>query len=93
MENWKKAVIAGTATAGAVLLLRRRSGAGIVLAGISVAALASEYPEKFNQLRRDLPNYVDRGTHFLDVVTRVGQRLADLSEGRLQYALDDFASM
>jgi hypothetical protein len=82
MENWKRALIAGSAGLGTVMLLRRQKTAGLVLAGISLAVLASEYPEKFAEIRERIPEYVDRGTQFIDVVSRVGERLATLAERR-----------
>jgi hypothetical protein len=89
MENWKKAIIAGSAGASAVMFLRRRSAAGVIFAGISVAALASEYPQKFVQLRKDLPDYLDRGTRFLEVVSRVGERVAELAQRGRRSAWDE----
>ena len=82
MENWKRAVVAGSAGLGAIMLLQRRKTAGMVLAGISLAVLASEYPDKFAEIRERVPEYVERGTQFLEVVSRVGERLADVAERR-----------
>jgi len=47
-----------------------------------LATLASEYPDQFAEFRENLPDYVERGTHFLDVVSRVGERLAEAAENR-----------
>jgi hypothetical protein len=82
MENWKKALLIGAATTGAILLLRGQRTAGLVCAGVGLATLASEYPEKFAEIRDNLPEYVDRGTTFLDVVSKVGDRLAQVAEKR-----------
>jgi hypothetical protein len=82
MENWKRALLAGSAGASAIMFLKGNRSAGLVLAGISVATLASEYPEKFAEFRERLPEYVERGTNFLDVVSRVGERLAEAAERR-----------
>ena len=76
MENWKKALLAGSAGASAIMLLRGNRTAGIILAGVGLATLASEYPEKFAEIRENLPGYVERGTAFLDVASRVGERLS-----------------
>ena len=76
MENWKRALLAGSAGASALMLLKGNRTAALVLAGVGLATLASEYPEKFNELRENLPDYVERTTTFLDVVARVGERLA-----------------
>jgi hypothetical protein len=82
MENWKRAVVAGAAGASVMFFLNRRSTAGIIFAGVSLATLASEYPDKFAEIRERMPDYVERGTNFLDVVSRVGERLADATERR-----------
>ena len=82
MENWKKALLAGSAGAGAILFLKGKPAAGLVLAGVGLATLASEYPEKFAEFRENLPDYVDRGTSFLNVVSRAGERLAEAAERR-----------
>ena len=82
MQNWKRAVVFGSLGVGAVLIATRRRPAGAVLAATGLALLASEYPEKFEQIRNDLPHYVDRGTKFLDMVTRMGSRFASLAEDR-----------
>ena len=82
MENWKKALLAGSAGASALLFLRGKPAAGLVLAGVSLAALASEYPEKFAEFRDNLPDYIDRGNSFLNVVSRAGERLAEAADRR-----------
>ena len=65
MENWKRAVVAGSVGTSAILFLKGRRPAGVLMAGVGLAVLASEYPEKFEQIREELPNYVDRGTEFI----------------------------
>lgn len=82
MENWKKALLAGSAGASLMLFLKGNKTAGLIFAGVSLATLASEYPEKFAEFRENLPDYVERGSTFLDVVSRVGERLADAAESR-----------
>jgi len=82
MENWKRALIAGSAGLGTIMLLQRRKTAGLVLTGISLAVLASEYPEKFAEIRDRMPEYVEKGTQYLEVVSRVGERLAEVAERR-----------
>src|SRR6266550_4384716 len=82
MENWKKALLAGSAGASALLFLKGKPSAGLILAGVGLATLASEYPEKFAEFRENLPDYVDRGTSFLNLVSRAGERLAEAAERR-----------
>lgn len=80
MENWKRAVIAGSVGASVILFIKGKKPAGILFAGLGLATLASEYPQHFEKLRDDLPDYLDRGTRFLEVVSRVGERLAAATE-------------
>jgi hypothetical protein len=82
MENWKRALLAGSAVAAAITFLKGKSNAGIILSGIALATLASEYPDEFAELRDQLPRFMERGTTFLSVATRVGERLAEAADGR-----------
>ena len=72
MENWKLALVGGAAGVGTIMLLKRKWTAGIILAGVGVATLASEYPEEFAQIRNRLPDFIERGNQFLEVASRVG---------------------
>jgi hypothetical protein len=82
MENWKRALLAGAAGTSAVMFLKGNRTAGLLLAGASVAMLASEYPEKFAEFRENLPQYLDRGMKFLDTASRAGERLAEIAGNR-----------
>jgi hypothetical protein len=82
MPNWKRALLAGSAGAAVVMFLKGRPAAGALLAGIGLATLASEYPEKFEELRDKLPEYMERGISYLDSATRLGQRLAAAADER-----------
>jgi hypothetical protein len=82
MEYWKRALLAGSAGGAALMFVKGNKAAGLILTGVGLATLASEYPEKFAELRENLPDYIERGTTYLDVVTRAGERLASLAESR-----------
>jgi hypothetical protein len=82
MEYWKRAVLAGSAAAAVAMFARGNKSAGLLLTGVGLATLASEYPEKFAEIRENLPEYFERGTKYLDIVTRVGERLAHVAENR-----------
>ena len=90
MESWKMAVVAGAIGTGVVMLLTGKKTAGIVLAGIGGAVLASEYPDKMEEIKDRLPEYADRGVRVLDGISRAGERIADLIEKRGRGALRDF---
>jgi hypothetical protein len=82
MENWKKVVLAGSAGLAAVLLLKGNRTGGLLFSGVALAALASEYPDTFAEIRDNLPSYIERGTSLLEVASRIGERFADVAESR-----------
>ncbi len=82
MENWKRGLIAGSAGLSLVFLLKGSRTGALIFGGAALAALASEYPEKFAEIRAKLPGYIERGTTFLEVASRLGERLAEATESR-----------
>jgi hypothetical protein len=82
MKSWKRILVGVSAGAAAVMLGKGKTTAALILAGVSLATLASEYPEKFAEIREQLPAYVDRGSVFLDIILRAGERLAEAEGGR-----------
>lgn len=82
MENWKRGLLAGSAGLGMIFLLKGSKTGAMLFGGVALAALASEYPEEFRKIRSKLPDYLERGEDFLDVVTRAGERLAEVAENR-----------
>jgi hypothetical protein len=82
MENWKRAVIAGSAGAATILMLKGKRPAGVLMAGVGLAVLASEYPERFAQIREEIPSYVRQGTRFIDLAMKLGSKIGELAERR-----------
>ena len=91
MEAWKRAVIAGSVGAAAVLMLKGRRPAGVLAAGVGLAVLVSEYPDTFERIREEIPAYVRQGTRFLDLAMRAGNRLAEFAESRGQNIWEELA--
>ena len=89
MENWKRAVIAGSAGAATILMLKGKRPAGVLVAGVGLAVLASEYPEKFVQVREGIPSYVRQGTRFLDAAMKIGSKIGELVERRASQAMQE----
>jgi hypothetical protein len=52
--------------------------------------LASEYPDKLEEIKDRLPEYADRGVRMLDGIARAGERISDLLEKRGRAALSEF---
>jgi hypothetical protein len=80
MEAWKKAVVAGSLGTSAVLFLKKKWPAGVLTAGIGLAVLASEYPEKFENVKSALPEYFQSGMRLMEMVSRAGEKIAQLAE-------------
>ena len=89
MENWKRAVIAGSAGTAALLVLKGRRPAAVLVGSVGLAVLASEYPEQFVRIREELPSYVRQGTRFLDLAIRIGRKIEELAEKRAAQAFEE----
>jgi hypothetical protein len=77
MDTWKKALVAGSIGAAALLFLKKKYPAGVLATGVGLAMLAAEYPEKFDEVRRSLPDYFDRGMRVMEMAGRAGKRISD----------------
>lgn len=77
MDSWKKAAVLASIGAGALLFMRKRYPAGVLATGVGLAVLASEYPEKFEQIREKLPDYFDRGMQVMEMAAKAGRRITE----------------
>jgi len=77
MDSWKKAVIVGSIGAATIFFMKKRYAAGVLATGVGLGVLASEYPEKFEIVRRALPDYFERGMQVMEMASRAGRRIAD----------------
>jgi hypothetical protein len=82
MKHWKQALIAGSAGASAALFLQRRRAGGVLLAGVSLATLASEHRERFETLYQKLPDYIEQGKRLLQTASQISEQVSRLSERR-----------
>ncbi len=89
MENWKRAVIAGSVATAAVLALRGRRPAAVLVGSLGLAVLASEYPDQFVRIREELPSYVRQGTRYLDLAIKIGGKIEELAERRTAQAFEE----
>jgi hypothetical protein len=83
--NWKNALIYGSFAAGAFLFVTGRRPAGLVVAGIGAATLASQYPDKLEELWRRMPEYVDRSGKLIDTAATLLERLGQPRSGSEGY--------
>jgi hypothetical protein len=77
MKSWKQALIFGSLGASAFLLVTGRKPAAGVLAGVGLAALASEYPQQMQRLWERAPEYVNKGNQVLRMASTFLERLAE----------------
>jgi len=82
MRSWKKIMVFGAIGVGAALIVTGRRPAGVALAVGGLAVLASEYPEKFEGLLEDAPDYLRKGVEILTTLKTVGERLVAEAENR-----------
>jgi hypothetical protein len=92
MENWKLALVVGSIATGIGLLLNGKKAAGLVAAGIGAAVLASEYPDKLEEVRERIPDYADRGMRILENLSDAGEKIAELLEKRGRTVLKEARS-
>jgi hypothetical protein len=82
MQNWKKAVVLGSIGAGALLILSGRRTVGMAVAAGGLAVLASEYPEKFEGIWENAPDYLHKGMEIFATLQKVGADFAEETERR-----------
>lgn len=77
MDSWKKAVVLTAIGAGAILFMKKKYAGGVLATGVGLAVLASEYPEKFEKVRRVLPDYFERGMQVMEMAGKAGRRITE----------------
>jgi hypothetical protein len=77
MDAWKKAVVLSSIGAAGILFVKKKYPAGVLATGVGLAVLASEYPEKFEELRQSLPGYFERGMRVMEMAGHAGKRITD----------------
>lgn len=76
-ENWKRMLMVGAFAGAAYLLISGRRPAGFALAGIGMAVLAAEHPQRFEEIWNQAPHYLERGTK---VVNQIGELVDKIAE-------------
>jgi hypothetical protein len=82
MQNWKKALIGGAVGAGAILALTGRHKLGIASVAGGLALLASEYPERFEAVWENAPEYVNRASKIFATLSNLSEKFAEDFERR-----------
>jgi Flp pilus assembly protein TadB len=89
MDSWKKAAVLGSIGAAGLLFMKKRYAAGVLATGVGLAVLASEYQEKFEKVRKSLPDYFDRGMQVMEMAANAGKRITDAAGRTAAEAWDD----
>ena len=89
MQSWKKVAVFGAVGLGAALILTGRRPLGLAFAAGGLALLASEYPEKFEDLLEDAPDYLNKGMEIFATLKKVGQGFIEDAERRSVNAARD----
>ncbi len=93
MRTWRKALVIGSLSAGAFMLIKGHRPAGVVLATVGLAVLATEYPDKFEDIWEQAPEYIYRGTQIFSTLSRIAERFAEEAQERgLRSAIQDVSA-
>jgi len=82
MQSWKRAVVLGSIGAGAALIITGRRPLGMACAAAGLAILASEYPEKFEAVWENAPDYLQKGMQIFATLQKLGEGFAEEAERR-----------
>jgi len=89
MQSWKKVAVFGAVGLGAALIVTGRRPLGLAVAAGGLALLASEYPEKFEDLLEDAPDYLNKGMEIFATLKKVGEGFIEDAERRSVNAARD----
>jgi hypothetical protein len=79
--DWKKVLMYGSFAAGAALFLSGRRPAGIAVAAIGAATLATQHPEKLEDLWRRMPEYLEKSSKLVDLASAFLERIGEHRAG------------
>jgi hypothetical protein len=90
MDSWKKALVVGSVGAAGILFVKKKHPAGVLATGVGLALLAAEYPEKFEKVRRSLPDYFEHGMRVMEMAARAGKRISKAAGRSAVEAWEEF---
>lgn len=80
MAGWKQATVAGSLGLGLTMFFFGRRPAGMLLAGVGLAMIASEYREPLQDFLQQAPGYIERGTQIVDALSRLADHMRQVRE-------------
>src|SRR5579872_280385 len=78
--DWKKIVMFASFGFAAFMFIKGKRTAGFAAAGVGLAALASEHPEKMKELWERAPEYLEKGHRLVNTAQSLIDRVAEQSE-------------
>ncbi|HET9743132.1 MAG TPA: hypothetical protein VFQ00_10310 [Terriglobales bacterium] len=75
--DWKKIVMYGAFGAAAYFLLSGKRSVGMATAGVGLAVLAADNPEKFEQIWNQAPEYLERGHRIVNGIQSLVERISE----------------
>jgi len=82
MQNWKKALVGSAVGVGAIMAITGRRKLGIASIAGGLALLASEYPERFEELWENAPEYVNRASEIFATLSNLSEKFIEEAERR-----------
>src|ERR1700759_2109264 len=79
--DWKKTLMYGSFAAGAILFLTGKRPAGLAVAGIGGGTFSAEHPEKFEEIWHRMPEYIEKGSKFVDMASGFLERISEERSG------------
>ena len=88
-RDWKRIVMVGSFAAAAILVFTGRRNAAFAAAGVGLAALASDHPEKLQKVWDVAPDYIEKGSRLVsefgglvEKIAEKGSRLQSYRQGK-----------
>jgi len=78
--DWKKIVMYASFGCAAVLFFKGKRAASLAAAGVGLAALASEHPEKLQELWERAPEYLEKGHRLVNTAQSLIERVVEQGE-------------
>jgi len=76
-RDWKRIVMIGSFVAAAALVFSGRRTAAMAAAGVGLATLASEHPEKLRAVWDAAPDYIEKGSRLVNEVGGLVEKIAE----------------
>ncbi|MEO5936463.1 MAG: hypothetical protein ABIP81_04545 [Terriglobales bacterium] len=76
-RDWKRVVMIGSFAAAAVLVFTGKRSAAFAAAGIGLATLASDHPDKLQMFWDAAPGYIEKGSRLVNEVGGLVEKIAE----------------